>query len=191
MARKSHSSNLYCGDQPKNQGKKLRKLIITPFFLMYIIALTPILCQAGVSNDGKDPFTPVASSCMTTPVSALPDAKSLITEPMTSGNSSGAAFSSPSTRAGYLLENITSNDLDNRINLISSDLVSAAGAVIIPLAILSVLVNCLALLLGSLIGWEAAKIFGLGGLIMAFAGLLVYYGYPLIIGLIRILAGCL
>jgi hypothetical protein len=108
---------------------------------------------------------------------------------MASNSTSGAAVSPSNFTTVWPLENMAPKDLDNRINLIAGDLASAVAAVIVPLAVLSMLVSCIALALGSLTGWGAAKHFGLGGLFMACAGLLVYYGYPLIIGLIRVLVG--
>jgi hypothetical protein len=106
---------------------------------------------------------------------------------MVSNNTSGAAVSPLRLTTAWPLENMAPKDLVNRINLVAGDLASAAAAVIVPLAVLSMLVSCLVLVFGSLSSWEAAKRFGLGGLFMACAGLLVYYGYPLIIGLIRVL----
>jgi hypothetical protein len=167
----------------------MRKLIIIALFLLCILGLAPAFCQAGAAVSGEDPFAPVVSSATNSRGSMAHGTKSSTTQSMASNSTSGAAVSPSNFTTVWPLENMAPKDLDNRINLIAGDLASAVAAVIVPLAVLSMLVSCIALALGSLTGWGAAKHFGLGGLFMACAGLLVYYGYPLIIGLIRVLVG--
>jgi hypothetical protein len=165
----------------------MRKLIITLLALLCMFGLAPALCQAGSTAYGDGPFAPVVSSATNNQETKTQGISSSNTQAMVSNNTSGAAVSPLRLTTAWPLENMAPKDLVNRINLVAGDLASAAAAVIVPLAVLSMLVSCLVLVFGSLSSWEAAKRFGLGGLFMACAGLLVYYGYPLIIGLIRVL----
>jgi hypothetical protein len=167
----------------------MSKLISISLILLYMLGLAPAFCQAGIAGSGEDPFAPVASADTNNQGSTMQGTKLSTTQSRTSSSMSGAAVSSSNFTTVRPLESMAPKDLASRINLIVGDLASAAAAVIIPLAVLCMLASCIVLVLGSLIGWEAARRFGLGGLFMTCAGLLVYYSYPLIIGLIRVFAG--
>ena len=166
----------------------IRQLIITSLALLSMFTLAPASCQAVSTAYGNDPFAPVVSSATNSQETETQGISSSNTRAMVSKKTSGAAVSPPRLTNARPLENMAPKDLVGRINLAAGDLASAAAAVIVPLAVLSMLVSCLVLVIGSLSSWGAAKRFGLGGLFTACAGLLVYYGYPLIIGLIRVLA---
>jgi hypothetical protein len=171
-------------------NRRVSKLISISLILFYILSLAPAFCQAGIKSPGEDPFAPVASSDTNSQGSVMPNTKLLTVQSMTSNSMSGTAVSPPNFAGLRPLESMSPEDMANRINLIVGDLASAAASVIVPLAVFGMLVSCIVLVLGSLTGWDAARRFGLGGLFMACAGLLVYYNYPLIINLVRVLARC-
>jgi hypothetical protein len=75
-----------------------------------------------------------------------------------------------------------------KLDLLAADVYQAVATLIVPLSMIAMLFSCIALVLGGLLGWDAVRRFGWGGLFMCVAGLLLFYGIPVIIGLIRAVA---
>jgi hypothetical protein len=156
----------------------MRKPVITILMMLCLSWLFPSLCQAGGVTAGADPFAPVIFSTANSP---LEQAK------ITAGTKTSAAPGGINATLPLKTSNIP--DAAGRIDQAAGVLAAAAGVIVIPLAAFVILTSVLALLLGSLSGWDGAKRFGLNGLFTACIGLLVYYSYPLISRLIGALIG--
>jgi hypothetical protein len=75
-----------------------------------------------------------------------------------------------------------------KFNKVIMGLIEALSIIIVPLAMLSMLISVIALSVGALIGRKSVTAFGVGGFLCACAALFIFWGMPLIIGLIQSLA---
>lgn len=84
---------------------------------------------------------------------------------------------------------VSPGEFTDKMNKFVGEINNMLAGIIVPLAMLGMLVSTAILALGGIIGAKAVQRFGWGGLFMSVAGLLVYWGIPVIIGLTKSLAG--
>ncbi|MGB9859457.1 MAG: hypothetical protein ACPLQP_05940 [Moorellaceae bacterium] len=75
-----------------------------------------------------------------------------------------------------------------KINSFIADLNAAISGIVLPLATFAMLVSIAVITVGFLVGHSNLKRYGWGGLFLACCGVFLFYGLPLIIGLVRALA---
>ncbi|WP_157109832.1 hypothetical protein [Thermanaeromonas toyohensis] len=75
-----------------------------------------------------------------------------------------------------------------KVNTFIADLNTAVSGLVLPLATFAMLVSIAVITVGFLVGHSNLKRYGWGGLFLACVGVFLYYGVPLIIGLVRALA---
>lgn len=75
-----------------------------------------------------------------------------------------------------------------KVNGFVADLNTAVSGLVLPLATLAILISIVVITMGFLVGHSNLKRYGWGGLFLACVGVFLYYGVPLIIGLVRALA---
>ncbi|MGI9951324.1 hypothetical protein V3F56_03090 [Moorellaceae bacterium AZ2] len=75
-----------------------------------------------------------------------------------------------------------------RINEFIADINTAISGLVLPVATTVMLVSIVVITAGFLVGHSNLKRYGWGGLFLACCGVFLFYGLPLIIGLVRTLA---
>lgn len=75
-----------------------------------------------------------------------------------------------------------------KVNSFIADLNTAVSGMVLPLATFAMLVSIAVITVGFLVGHSNLKRYGWGGLVLACVGVFLFYGLPLIIGLVRALA---
>lgn len=104
-----------------------------------------------------------------------------------SDQAQGAAQQSP---ADYgTVRPVSPREFTDKVNRFVGEVNGMLAGTIVPLAMFAMLVSAAALALGSVIGMRAVSRFGWGGLVLSAMGLLVFWGMPVIFGLIKSLAG--
>jgi Flp pilus assembly protein TadB len=84
---------------------------------------------------------------------------------------------------------VSPREFTDKVNRFVGEVNGMVAGIIVPLAMFAMLVSAAALALGSIIGFKAVSRFGWGGLTLSALGLLVFWGIPVILGLIKSLAG--
>jgi hypothetical protein len=169
----------------------MRRLAIFLFVSICISCLAPTPDFAGVTGSGGDPYAPVISASggqASRAQNTVAGNPRNIFATVFAGSPADAGHSAYSPNSWPLVAT-NPRKLVGRLDQAINDLSAGLASLIVPLAMFSILVNCLVLVVGCLAGWGEAKRFGLGGVLMACAGLLVYYSYSLIIGLLQAFAG--
>lgn len=94
------------------------------------------------------------------------------------------------TTADYgTVKPVSPREFTDKVNRFVGVVNGMLAGTIVPLAMFAMLVSAAALALGSVIGMRAVSRFGWGGLVLSAMGLLVFWGMPVILGLIKSLAG--
>lgn len=91
----------------------------------------------------------------------------------------------PYPGTGSVLPHEAPGQLASRFVELVSDAYVALASVALPVAMLAMLVSCIVLIVGKLLGAQVVFRYGWGGLLTSCLGLLVYYSIPLIVALIR------
>jgi hypothetical protein len=106
--------------------------------------------------------------------------------PSQAASSQGPAGSAGDAFGG--VKPVSPGEFVARVDRLVAGLNTAVGGLVVPLATFSMLVSVAALALGHILGLGVVKRFGWGGLFMTAVALLIFWGMPVIIGLIRALA---
>ncbi len=147
--------------------------------LLFFFNQRTVFCFAGSTALGADPALALPS----------PDQPSTIDQPSMMQNTASLNDQAESSEEGFTntgpLRPVRPRDFVHKLVLLVNEMNALAASIIVPLAVFGITVSCIFLALGCLIGWQAVKRLGWGGLLTSCLGLLVFYGIPLIIGLIR------
>jgi len=87
------------------------------------------------------------------------------------------------------VEPVSPKEFTDKMNKFVGEINNMLAGIIVPLAMLGMLISTAILALGGVIGTKTVQRFGWGGLLMSVAGLLIFWGIPVIIGLTKSLAG--
>lgn len=97
---------------------------------------------------------------------------------------SGPGGVSPITVPGSILPEDDPAQMASKSAKLISDIYTDLSHIILPLAMLAMLVSCIVLIAGRLLGIQVVSRYGWGGLLTSCLGLAVYYSIPLLIALI-------
>ncbi|MGI9862750.1 hypothetical protein SDD30_15340 [Moorella naiadis] len=83
---------------------------------------------------------------------------------------------------------VTPVEFAGKVNKFIAGLNAAIGGLVIPVATFAMLVSICIIILGALVGHSNLKRYGWGGLFLASVGLLLFWGLPVLLGLLQALA---
>jgi hypothetical protein len=152
--------------------------------LLWVFFLAAGPCSAGSTAFGADPFAPVADSGNRVP--QMQNAASEIVG-MTGPGVNSTRKAASGKKMGPL-QVISPAVIVGKLTLAINDLNIAVAMIFVPLAVFGILASCVILALGCLIGCQPVRRFGWSGLLTSCLGLLVFYGIPVIVGLIQAVA---
>jgi hypothetical protein len=83
---------------------------------------------------------------------------------------------------------VTPGEFAGKVNKFIAGLNAAIGGLVLPVATFAMLVSICVIILGALVGHGNLKRYGWGGLLLASVGLLLFWGLPVLLGLLQALA---
>lgn len=106
-------------------------------------------------------------------------------------DSSGSALTTTSTQSpvdSSGMRPVSPSEFVARFNRMVNGINSAVAGLIVPLATFALLVSVAVLSLGAILGSSTIKRYGFGGIFFTTIGLILFWGIPVFIGLIKSLA---
>lgn len=86
------------------------------------------------------------------------------------------------------VKSVTPAEFAEKVNKFIAGLNAAIGGLVLPVATFAMLVSICVIILGALVGHGNLKRYGWGGLLLASVGLLLFWGLPVLLGLLQALA---
>ncbi len=149
----------------------MRKFSLIVLILLLLITLTGSAVQAAPTETGNSAATttvtpPVGSS---TAATAPVDSSAVVTDP-----------------GG--VKPVTPTEFVAKVNNVITGINTATSGLILPVATFAMLISIVIIIMGALVGHHNLRRYGWGGLFLASFGLLLFWGLPVILGLIQALA---
>lgn len=158
--------------------------------IIFFVAVTVlILVITGVFAVQPVKAAPVSTVAVLESVAETPNATSA-SQDISSGTAQSNAASSVSQAidAAGGVKPVTPGEFAGKVNKFIAGLNAAIGGLVLPVATFAMLVSICVIILGALVGHGNLKRYGWGGLLLASVGLLLFWGLPVLLGLLQALA---